>query len=217
MNCGLLAASIVSMSASSMAPTGSITDCINKLKAGDPVAAQRLWERYFQRLVGLARKHLQKRRPRAADEEDVALSAFDSFCRGAEAGRFPRLDDRDSFWRLLVVVTARKASHLLRVEGRQKRGGKAVPLLEPRVAGDDEAGLEQFLSREPAPEFAALVADEYERMLARLGDPTLQTVVAWKMEGYTNEEIARKLDCAPRSVYRKLRIIRGQWEKELTD
>jgi DNA-directed RNA polymerase specialized sigma24 family protein len=208
-------APMISVGAQPMAFTGSITDCINKLKAGDPVAAQLIWERYFQRLVRLARKHLQRRRPRAADEEDVALSAFDSFCRGAEAGRFPQLNDRDNLWRLLVVITARKASHLLRAERRQKRGGKLVPLPEPTVSGDFEAGLEQFLSREPAPEFAALVAEEYQRMLTELGDLTLQTLVSWKMEGYTNEEIARKLQCAPRSVYRKLRIIRGLWEKEL--
>jgi DNA-directed RNA polymerase specialized sigma24 family protein len=198
-----------------MAFTGSITDCINKLKAGDHLAAQRLWERYFERLVRLAHKHLQRRRPRAADEEDVALSAFDSFCRGAEAGRFPQLDDRENLWRLLVVVTARKAAHLLRAEGRQKRGGRAMPLPEPAVARDAEAGLERFLSREPGPEFAALVAEEYQRMLTKLGDLTLQTLVCWKMEGYTNAEIARKLDCTPRSVYRKLCIIRGLWEKEM--
>ena len=45
---------------------------------------------------------------RAADEEDVALSAFDSFCRGAEQGRFPQLDGRDDLWHLLVVITVRK-------------------------------------------------------------------------------------------------------------
>jgi DNA-directed RNA polymerase specialized sigma24 family protein len=198
-----------------MASTRSITDWIDKLKAGDPVAAQHLWERYFQRLVGLARKHLQRQRPRAADEEDVALSAFASFCRGAEAGRFPQLADRDNLWRLLVVLTARKASHLLRDEGRQKRGGKVVALPEPVASSDTEGDLEQLLSREPAPEFAAQVAEEYQRILAELGDRTLQAVVSWKMEGYTNEEIARKLDCTPRSVYRKLCIIRGLWEKEL--
>jgi DNA-directed RNA polymerase specialized sigma24 family protein len=198
-----------------MAFTGSISDCINKLKAGDPVAAQQLWERYFQRLVRLARKHLQRRRPRAADEEDVALSAFDSFCRVAEAGRFPRLDDRENLWRLLVVLTARKASHLLRAEGRQKRGGKAEPMPGLMVSSSVEAEVDQFQSREPGPEFAALVAEEYERMLAKLGDLTLQTLVSLKTEGYSNEEIARKLHCTPRSVYRKLCIIRGLWEKEL--
>jgi DNA-directed RNA polymerase specialized sigma24 family protein len=198
-----------------MASKGSITEGIGKLKAGDPAGVQLLWERYFQRLVGLAHKHLQRNRPRIADEEDVALSAFDSFCRGAKAGRFPLLEDRENLWRLLVVLTARKASHCLRDEGRRKRGGKAVPLPEPADSSAAEAGLEQILSREPAPEFAAQVAEEYQRLLATLGDGRLQAVASWKMEGYTNEEIASKLDCTPRSVYRKLCIIRGLWENEL--
>jgi hypothetical protein len=49
---------------------------------------------------------------RVADEEDVALSAFDSFCAGAERGRFPDLKDRDNLWALLVTITARKAADL---------------------------------------------------------------------------------------------------------
>ena len=69
-----------------MHPDASVTQWINRLKAGDPDAAQKLWERYFRRLVGLARKKLRSAPRRAADEEDVALSAFDSFCRNAEAG-----------------------------------------------------------------------------------------------------------------------------------
>src|SRR5260370_6120356 len=83
---------------------GSVTRWIGDLKSGGESAAQQLWERYFERLVRLARKKLQKaRRPRAVeDEEDAALSAFDSFCRGVDRGRFPRLADRDDLWRLLV-------------------------------------------------------------------------------------------------------------------
>jgi DNA-directed RNA polymerase specialized sigma24 family protein len=198
-----------------MASKGSVTNWIDRLKAGDAIAAQQLWERYFQSLVRLARKYLQRQRPRAADEEDVALSAFDSFCRGAEAGRFPQLNDRDNLWRLLVVLTARKASHLLRDEGRQKRGGKVVAWPESAASSSAEVGWEHFLSREPAPEFAAQVAEEYQHLLAKLHDRTLEAVVCWKMDGFTNEEIARKLDCTPRSVYRKLSIIRGLWENEL--
>jgi len=198
-----------------MASKGSITGCIDKLKAGDRAAAQQLWERYFQQLLRLARKHLRRKRPRGADEEDVALSAFDSFCRGAEEGRFPRLDDRVNLWRLLVVITARKASHLLRDEGRQKRGGKGLPQPGPTGFMDADACLEQLMSREPAPELAAQVAEEYRRILDKLGDRTLQALVCWKMQGYTNEEIAQKLDCTTRSVYRKLCIIRDLWEKEM--
>src|SRR5262245_44675075 len=75
---------------------------IAQLKAGDAAAAQRLWEGYYRRMVGLARAKLRSVPRAAADEEDVALSAFDSFCQGAEGGRFPRLGDRDDLWQLLL-------------------------------------------------------------------------------------------------------------------
>ena len=87
-----------------------VTLWIGQLQAGDPAATRPLWDRYFHRLVGLARKRLRGSPRRAADEEDVALSAFASFCRGVEHGRFPRLEDQDDLWRLLVTITARKAA-----------------------------------------------------------------------------------------------------------
>ena len=86
---------------------------------------QRLWERYFRRLVGLARRKLQDTPRRVADEEDVALSAFASFCRGAEAGCFPQLADRDNLWHLLVTLTERKVYHQVRDERCQKRRAAA--------------------------------------------------------------------------------------------
>jgi DNA-directed RNA polymerase specialized sigma24 family protein len=194
-----------------MSSEGSVTRWLEQLKGGDADAAQRLWERYFQQLVGLARKKLEGGPRRVADEEDVALSAFDTFCRNAERGRFPRLTDRDSLWGLLVVITGRKAAHLLRDQGRQKRGGANRP--EP--AGGEAPDLQQLLSREPTPEFAAQAAEECQRLLDLLGDPVLASVALARMEGHTNEEIAARLGFAPRSVRRKLRMIRDLWEKEL--
>ena len=105
---------------------GSISFWISRLQGGDAAAAQPLWERYFHRLVGLARKKLRDLPRRALDEEDVALSVFDSFCRGAEQGRFPQLTDRDCLWRLLVTLTSRKAMNVRRDQLRLKRGGGAV-------------------------------------------------------------------------------------------
>src|SRR3974390_2696829 len=99
-----------------MASPRSVTHWIEQLRAGAPIAAHPLWEGYFQRLIELARAKLQGLPRRAADEEDVALSAFASFCRGVECGRFPQLTDRDDLWRLLVTITARKALHLARDE-----------------------------------------------------------------------------------------------------
>src|SRR5262249_62425675 len=106
-----------------MPSDGSVSRLIDGLVIGDAAAVQELWGRYFRRLVGLARKKLAGSPRRADDEGDVALSAFDSFCRNAERGLFPQLLDRDSLGRLLVVITARKSAHLLRDEKRLKRGG----------------------------------------------------------------------------------------------
>jgi DNA-directed RNA polymerase specialized sigma24 family protein len=193
----------------------SVSHWIGRLQAGDPEAAQKLWERYYQRLVGLARKKLQGLPRRAADEEDVALSAFTSFCQGAGHGRFPQLADRDNLWRLLVTITARKAYRLAQHQGRQKRGGNAVvgesDLPAPADAGAEGAGLAQYLDPNPTPQFAAQVAEEYQRLIGLLPDADLREVAQWKMEGYGNEEIAAKLGCALRSVERKLKVIRSVW------
>jgi DNA-directed RNA polymerase specialized sigma24 family protein len=197
-----------------MSSEGSVTGWLAQLREGDAAAAQQLWERYFQRLVGLARKRLQGVARRVADEEDVALSAFTSFCHNAERGRFPQLLDRDSLWRLLVVITGRKAAHLVRAERCQKRGGDA-PAPEAPAGDSQDALLDQVLSREPSPEFAAQVADEYQRLLHNLGDEELRSVALCKMEGYTVEEMAARLGYAPRSIKRKLQLIRGLWEKEI--
>jgi RNA polymerase sigma factor (sigma-70 family) len=194
-----------------MSPGGSVTRWLGALQAGDPAAAEQLWQNYFRRLVALARQRLRRAPRRAADEEDVALSAFDSFCHHAEAGRFPQLADRDSLWRLLVTITARKAAHLIRDEGRQKRGGGAERLSNT----DAESVLADMLSREPSPAFAAEVTEECQRLLRRLGDKELEAVALLRMEGYSVEEVSQKLGCAPRSVKRKLALIRTIWEKEM--
>jgi DNA-directed RNA polymerase specialized sigma24 family protein len=199
-----------------MLSPGSVTDWIGQLKAGDPAAAQKLWERYFQRLVGLARKKLQGTPRRAADEEDVALSAFASLCRRVAAGQFPQLRDREDLWHLLLVITARKALNQIRHERRQKRGGTLLPQgVVPSIDPDaEEPSLEQILSPEPTPEFAAQVADECRRLLTLLGTDELRRIAQWKMEGDTVPQIAAKLRRAPRTVERKLQLIRKVWAEE---
>ena len=198
-------------------PDGSVTHWLGALKGGDAAAAQRLWERYFDRLVRLARAKLGAMPRGAADEEDVALSAFHSFCQGAARGRFPRLDDRDNLWRLLVTITARKALHQVRRQASQKRGGDRVPVGSAPAGGEDDAdgaGLERVVGREPTPQFAAMVADECRRLLAALDDETLRQVALLRMEGYSDEEIAARVDCSLRTVSRKLALIRKAWLRE---
>jgi RNA polymerase sigma factor (sigma-70 family) len=199
-----------------MPSPGSVSHWIAALKGGDPAAAQPLWERYYRQLVALARKKLQPARRRAADEEDVVQNAFHSFFRAVAQGRFPQLDDRDSLWRLLVVITANKALRQIEHDNRQKRGGgtAAGPMGISPVGAEAEAELVRVVGDEPTPDFAAQVAEEYRRLLDLLGDETLRRVAVWKMEGYGNDEIADMLDCSRRTVARKLDAIRILWSKE---
>jgi DNA-directed RNA polymerase specialized sigma24 family protein len=194
-----------------MTSSGSVTMWLQILQSGEDAAARLLWDHYCERLVSLARTKLRGAPRRVADEEDVALSVFDSLCRGIEERRFPNLQGRDSLWRLLVVLTARKALRQVQHERRKKRGGgKVVP--EADLAPDD-AALDRIIGREPSPEFAAQVADECRRLLDLFDDDQLRTIARWKMEGHTNAEIAAKLGCLERTVERKLRVIRGVWEE----
>ena len=175
---------------------------IGDLKSGGDAPAQHLWERYFERLVRLARKKLQNdRRSRTVeDEEDAALSAFDSFCRGVDRGRFPLLTDRDDLWRLLVVLTVRKALDQIERQGAARRGGDhqvgefTLPDGGENLGGDP---LDRLLGSEPTPEFAAMVSRAAPAVCAtRWETPRLCQVLDLRLEGYTREEIAEKMGCA---------------------
>jgi DNA-directed RNA polymerase specialized sigma24 family protein len=197
-----------------MSSSGDVTHWVRQLQAGDRAAVQKLWEGYYRRLVALARKKLGGAPRRAADEEDVALSAFDSFCRGAEQGRFPRLEDRDDLWQLLVLITTRKAIDMVSHEGRDKRDWRR---LQGGLVGDPEHGsiMRALLGREPDPAFAAEVAEQCQRLLGLLPDESLRQVAVLKLEGCTNDEIAARLERAPKTVERWLRLIRKHWQGEM--
>jgi DNA-directed RNA polymerase specialized sigma24 family protein len=188
----------------------SVTIWIDKLREGDATAAQQLWETYYRRLVGLARRKLDGRARVVADEEDVALSAFKSFCRGIERGRFPQVSDRRDLWNLLVTITLRKVLRLVRDEGREKRGGSRRAIATTGPDGDLDL-LQQIISAEPTPEIATQMVEEAEHLLGRLPNEELVELALLKMEGYTNAEIAERWQKAERTVERKLNVIRQLW------
>ena len=201
----------------------SVTCWIDRLKGGDREAAQRLWERYFGRLVLETRRWLRHTPRQAADEEDVALSAFDSVCRRAAQGRFPRLFDRDDLWQLLVVIAFRKTYNQIKHERRRQPPGRRVihtSALAAGPGGDEGALFADLIGRGPNPALAAQTAEECRRLLAGLGSEELRQVALWKLEGYTAEEIAPRMDDgkgrSEATVRRKLDLIRRRWEEEVT-
>jgi DNA-directed RNA polymerase specialized sigma24 family protein len=200
--------------------SGSVTHWMHEIKAGNRDATHELWRRYFDRLVRLARQKMRGGRQEAVDGEDVALSAFDSFCRAAENGRFPDLADRDSLWRLIVQITVRKVVSQRRRQTRKRRGA-GRELNESALRGpnafDDPQLLATVVGNEPTPEFAVMMAAEVDRMLERLADSQLQQLAVGKMEGFSNAEMAARLHCSPRTVERRLRLIRETYLQEWSD
>ena len=196
----------------------TVTAWISDLKAGDDDAAAQLWSRFFQRLIHLAQRQLQGYRGRVADEEDVALSVFDSLCKGAMAGRFDRLSDRDDLWRLLVVMTCHKSNSLQRWNARQKRGGGNVRG-ESAFEGDNSGdfGINQFAANGPTPEFLVELDDTFDVMMQQLKTEDTRQVAQLRIHGCTNEEIADELSMSVSSVERKLRLVRQTWMKVLAE
>ncbi len=194
-------------------PTGSVTQWLLDLKDGDEQSAQLLWERYFDRLTTLAKKRIGGLARLGTDGEDIALSAFHSLCVGVGDGRFAELADRESLWKLLVTIAVRKAQRAIRDEFTQKRGGGTVLGESALMSREDISagvhGLESLLGKEPTPEFAAQVAEEWQALLNRLGDDELRKIAIWKMEGLTSSDIAQRLGKALATVERRLRLIRA--------
>ena len=184
-------------------PHESVTHWLYQLSSDDDsVAQQNLWNRYFARIAGVARSRLKGSPGRDADEEDIALSAMESFFRGVQDGRFPDLQDRTGLWPLLVKITARKAINELKRQHAKKRSPDAEEFV---------SDLGRLAGAEPTPQFALEMAEQVEQLLAQLDNEQLQTIAVMKLEGHTNEEIAAHLDVAERTIARKLARIRIEW------
>ena len=194
----------------------SITHWIEQIRANDPAvrdeAADQIWRRYSGRLLQLARNHLDQRIRRREDEDDVVQNMYASFCCRMRRGEY-QLENRQDLWNLLVAMTLHKAR---KVALRHTRQGRAVRREDACPAGDESDSLVKRLpATDPTPEEAAELAEGVELLLRALPNPILRQVALWKLEGYTSEDIAApdKLDCAERTVERKLRLIREIWEQ----
>jgi RNA polymerase sigma factor (sigma-70 family) len=198
-----------------MVQEGSVTRLIQLLRSDDAterdLAARLIWRRYFRDLLELARNNLNGRIRRREDEEDVLQSMYKSFCLRQQRGEFD-LAGRDALWKLLVTITLRKARNAAKKQMRDKRDIAR----EQTIADHDESesahwALEQMDATGPSPAEAAVLNEALERRLEALADPELRQIALWRLEGYTNREIADRLDCTERSVERRLERIRSKW------
>ncbi|MEZ6141929.1 MAG: ECF-type sigma factor [Zavarzinella sp.] len=176
----------------------SITIWLKGIKSGDDKAAHQIWEKYFHRLVGVGRRIISKAHGITSDEEDVALSAFKSFCLRAREDRFPKLEDREDLWKILLTITLRKAF----------RNNRRTNM---PMNNEQQFALEQLCAEQTAEETAFMIEEQLEHLLQRIDDPRIKELVLAKLDGKTNQEIAKQLNKSVSFVERKLQLLRQQW------
>jgi DNA-directed RNA polymerase specialized sigma24 family protein len=199
-----------------MSTEDSVSQWIASLRTGDLAAVEKLWHRYKVRLTELAGTRLQRLPKGITDEDDIAQSVFLSVYRGAMAGRFEDLKNRDELWWLLLALTKQKIANLARRETAKKRGGGRVQsgsfTSDTSLGG--QLGFDLLIGDQPTPESLLILEEEHRRLLAILPDDRLRRIAVSRIEGYSVPEIASKLEVSVRSVERKLQLIRNAWAKE---
>ena len=179
-----------------MTSSESVTYWILQLKEGERDAVQKLWEGYFSRArpqdSGLAAAHVGQ----------------DRRCRRHRPVRLRQLLPPRRAGTLPQAVRSRRSlaiahSHYLPQGLRSGEVRGPAPATHGRVyvasrlptedSDDEDSIFSSVINREPDPALVAEMAESCRRLLEILPDPVLRDIAVWKMEGYTNEEIAPKL------------------------
>jgi DNA-directed RNA polymerase specialized sigma24 family protein len=185
---------------------GSITILIGGMRLGDDEAARRIWQRFSPRVAALARQKLPVWLRRIVDGDDLANSAMCNVFLGLREGRFRDLRDRDDLWALLACITVQKAHNEI-----------AKALCQKRLPPDVTAALtDQIESADLPPDLIVMAAEQFKILidLLRNKEAILEPIALWKLEGYSNDEIAERLACSRSKVARKLELIRKTWQGE---
>jgi len=192
-----------------------ITLWLGGLKEGDQLDVEKIVSRYYQPIMNVVRTRLPAAVRRFADEEDVAISALNSFVVRAQAGQFAKLENRDDLWKVLVTISFRKVGKYVKRESAQKRGGRNVRG-ESVFGGAGGSGLEQVADERALVDEGIDSKECAERILDfldSLEDKALRFIVMGKSEGLTDSSIADQLNCSPKTVQRKMKRLREEVQK----
>jgi RNA polymerase sigma-70 factor (ECF subfamily) len=192
-----------------MSASASEQALIDLWRRGDQDAARKIVERYLDRLLHLARTRISQRLASRVDPEDIVQSVFRTFFVRLKDGRFV-FAEQDDLCKLLMRITLHKTLRQVAFHKAAKRD----PTLETERGEHHQEQLLALLGREPTPEAAVAFLDQLEHFLSQL-QPLERQILELRMQGYTNEEIAAKLDLRyDRKIRRVLERVRDVAEKE---
>ena len=176
---------------------------VQGFRDGNPELIEEFWNVYEIRLKRLAERNLGQQIRRRVASEDVVQSAFRTFLRRAHQDEF-QLTDRKSLLALLCTITLNKIREKVRYHGRQKRGLDQERYLD---------AIADLSGKETTPDEVAAFR-EVEEMISTFSEDE-QLIIHLKLENYTNQEIAKKIQCSERTVRRLTNRIREHLKQEM--
>ncbi len=187
-------------------------EIVTGLVEGDDQVAQAFWNQYGARLHRLAANRLPGALQRRVGADDVVQSACRTFLRRARKGEFD-LPNGDSLWRLLCAITLAKLRKHIRFHLRQKRGLNRELHIDT-LSSSGKANLPPLAARGVGPEAAAVFSDEFRSLLGGL-DEEERTLIVYKLQRFTNDEIAEKMGCSERTVRRIVKRVQSRLQRTL--
>jgi len=184
------------------------------LRRGDVAAVAEFCRRYGPMIERLAERRLSAPLKRRIGAEDVAQSVCRTFIRRAGEGQF-ELCEGDGLWGLLCAIALTKIREQTRFHLRQKRSLRDERHLDS-VAADGERKMPESADSGPTPDAIAEVADTFDKLLAGF-DEEERRIIELKLQDYTQEEIAERMQCSDRTIRRFLKRVQDRLSNMLTE
>jgi RNA polymerase sigma factor (sigma-70 family) len=176
---------------------------VDMWRAGNEDAARQIFDRYVDRLMAVARHRISERLQSRFGPEDVVQSVFRTFFSHARDGEFS-ISNQDDLCRLLMRITVHKALSQVAFHKAAKRDA-GRELDQGPLPGDR---VQQLLDHHPGPAEAESLVDELVHFVNQLR-PADRQILEMRMQGYTNDVIASKLQVSDRQIRRIMERIRG--------
>lgn len=173
------------------------------VKTGDEEAATAIYERYAKRIHGLVSSQMSERLSAQVQPEDIVQSVFKSIFRGVSSGGYD-VPKGGELWQLIAVVAIHKVRKNASRGNALRRDSRRTQSIEP---SDDL----DFFDRSTPEQFEVAIREATESL-----KPAERSVVIYRVQGYSVEEISEKLDRSRRGIERLLQSAREKLAKLLS-
>ncbi len=185
-------------------PESSSVELVKRWRNGDESAATELHDKYLAKLVEFAKQHLNEKFRKRIDAQDLVQSIYRSVFRVTRERSIEFTDDT-GFWKWLATLALNKTYNRVKYleagsRNPSREGGRAEDASLRAIS----AGRYRSM---PSSEEVVELADLLETILKAL-EPTDQQILQFRIEGFTQQEIAERLNVDPRTVRRRLESIR---------